>query len=111
MLSSNAKIHFLFRFPLSLFSETRNKTGAGRLALVALYPVPPLLSQHSLEFLGMTDKEKTNGKKPAKRPVLDQNIQAHIGRKLRAVYDEVAAAPIPDRLIELLAKLEENQRK
>ena len=59
-----------------------------------------------------TDGDKANGKAPAsKRPVLDQNIQAHIGRKLRAVYDEVAAAPIPDRLVELLAKLEENRRK
>lgn len=60
----------------------------------------------------MTDTDKSNGKGSAnKRPALDQNIQAHIGRKLRAVYDEVAAAPIPDRIVELLAKLEESQRK
>jgi hypothetical protein len=65
-----------------------------------------------LEILIMTDKEKSNGKAAAsRRPVLDQNIQAHIGRKLRAVYDEVAAAPVPDRIVELLAKLEESQRK
>ncbi|HEY7747373.1 MAG TPA: NepR family anti-sigma factor [Aestuariivirgaceae bacterium] len=59
----------------------------------------------------MTNKEKTNGKKPGKSPALDPNIQAHIGRKLRAVYDEVATAPIPDRIVDLLAKLEEDQRK
>jgi hypothetical protein len=60
----------------------------------------------------MTDKDKSNGKGAGgKRPVLDRNIQAHIGRKLRAVYDEVAAAPIPDRIVKLLAKLEESQRK
>ena len=60
----------------------------------------------------MTDKEKSNGKAAAsRRPVLDQNIQAHIGRKLRAVYDEVAAAPVPGRIVELLAKLEESQGK
>jgi hypothetical protein len=58
----------------------------------------------------MTDKDKSNGK-VNKRPVLDQNVQVHIGRKLRAVYEEVAAAPIPDRIVELLAKLEESQRK
>jgi len=60
----------------------------------------------------MTNKDKSNGKAPAsKRPALDQNVQAHIGRKLRAVYEEVATAPIPDRIVELLAKLEESQRK
>jgi hypothetical protein len=60
----------------------------------------------------MTDKDKSNGKAAAnRRPALDQHVQAHIGRKLKAVYEEVAAAPIPDRIVELLAKLEENQRK
>lgn len=60
----------------------------------------------------MTDNDKSNGKaRVMKRPALDQNVQAHIGRKLKAVYEEVAAAPIPDRIVELLAKLEESQRK
>jgi|RhiMetdeSRZDD1v2_1073273.scaffolds.fasta_scaffold37838_6 anti-sigma factor NepR-like protein len=60
----------------------------------------------------MKDKDKSNGKGPAsKRPTLDQNVQVHIGRKLKAVYEEVATAPIPDRLVQLLAKLEESQRK
>ena len=60
----------------------------------------------------MTDNDKSNGKAPAmKRPALDRNVQAHIGRKLKAVYEEVAAAPIPDRIVELLAKLDESQRK
>jgi hypothetical protein len=59
----------------------------------------------------MTNKDKGNGKASAKRPALDPTIQAHIGRKLRAVYDEVAAAPVPDRIVELLSKLEESQTK
>lgn len=58
----------------------------------------------------MTDKDKSNGK-VSKRPALDQNVQAHIGRKLKAVYEEVATAPIPDRIVQLLAKLEESQSK
>jgi Anti-sigma factor NepR len=66
---------------------------------------------HSLDILIMTNKDKGNGKASAKRPALDHTIQAHIGRKLRAVYDEVAAAPVPDRIVELLTKLEESQRK
>jgi anti-sigma factor NepR-like protein len=70
-----------------------------------LHPCSPV------EMLGMTDKDKLNGKSGSKRPTLDQNVQAHIGRKLKAVYEEVATAPIPDRLVQLLAKLEESQRK
>lgn len=58
----------------------------------------------------MTNKDKSNGK-VSKRPALDQNVQAHIGRKLKAVYEEVATAPIPDRIVQLLAKLEESQSK
>ena len=37
---------------------------------------------------------------------LDRQVQAHIGRKLKAVYDEVAAEPLPDKLVELLARLD-----
>jgi hypothetical protein len=37
---------------------------------------------------------------------LDRQVQAHIGRKLKAVYDEVAAEPLPDKLVDLLARLD-----
>lgn len=73
--------------------------------------LPCSASYHSLDILIMTNKDKGNGKTAARRPALDHTIQAHIGRKLRAVYDEVAAAPVPDRIVELLTKLEESQRK
>jgi hypothetical protein len=42
----------------------------------------------------------------AKKPALDRQVQAHIGRKLKAVYDEVASEPVPTRLMELLQQLE-----
>ena len=34
------------------------------------------------------------------------DVQAYIGRQLRAVYDDVAKQPIPDRFIELMKQLE-----
>jgi len=40
------------------------------------------------------------------KPVLDRQVQVHIGRKLKAVYDEVAAEPLPKEILDLLAKLE-----
>jgi hypothetical protein len=37
---------------------------------------------------------------------LESDIQAHLGRQLRAMYDEVAAQPVPDRFLKLLQQLE-----
>lgn len=37
---------------------------------------------------------------------LDPVIQAHIGRELRALFDEIAAEPVPDRFLVLLQSLE-----
>jgi hypothetical protein len=37
---------------------------------------------------------------------LSPNLQAHIGRHLRASFDEIAREPIPDRLLLLLKDLE-----
>lgn len=37
---------------------------------------------------------------------LDPVIQAHIGRELRALFDEIADEPVPDRFLALLQSLE-----
>jgi Anti-sigma factor NepR len=34
------------------------------------------------------------------------NVKDHIGRQLRALYDEVASQPVPDRFMELLNRLD-----
>jgi hypothetical protein len=34
------------------------------------------------------------------------NVKDHIGRQLRALYDVVAAQPVPDRFMELLNRLD-----
>jgi hypothetical protein len=34
------------------------------------------------------------------------DLQAHIGRQLRTLYDEVLKEPVPDRLRDLLVRLE-----
>jgi hypothetical protein len=41
---------------------------------------------------------------------LEADVQAHLGRQLRAVYDEMASQPVPDRFIQLLDALERRQR-
>jgi hypothetical protein len=42
-----------------------------------------------------------------KRP---PDIKDHIGRQLRALYDEVASQPVPDRFMDLLNRLSEKSR-
>lgn len=39
-------------------------------------------------------------------PRLGGDVEAVIGRRLKAMYDDVLSEPIPDRFMELLAKLE-----
>jgi hypothetical protein len=42
---------------------------------------------------------------------LSPNLQAHIGRHLRASFDEIAREPIPDRLLQLLEDLDRSGDK
>jgi hypothetical protein len=44
-------------------------------------------------------------------PVLDQRIQDMIGRSLKAHYDDLTKAPVPDRFLVLLAQLEAKERQ
>ena len=41
--------------------------------------------------------------RPKKRAA---NVKDHIGRQLRALYNEVASQPVPDRFMELLDRLD-----
>jgi hypothetical protein len=43
--------------------------------------------------------------------ILGGDLQAHIGRQLRAVYDEVASEGVPDRFLKLLEELERKEAK
>jgi hypothetical protein len=42
---------------------------------------------------------------------LSLSLQAHIGRHVRAVFDEVAREPIPEHLLRLLKDLERSGDK
>jgi len=49
-----------------------------------------------------------NGAPRAPGEPFGTDIQSHIGRQLRAIYDGVVAQPVPDRFLELLNELEKN---
>jgi hypothetical protein len=56
---------------------------------------PPMISQQT-GTITTSPREAT----------LETDLQAHIGRQLRAVYDEVVNEPVPDRFLRLLEELE-----
>ena len=51
----------------------------------------------------MKSPENRGGKR------LDRGVQTAIGRKLRESYQEVADAPVPQRFLELLDRLEQGE--
>jgi len=57
----------------------------------------------------MTNPSSTEGQLTDTAPKegnLGPDLQAHIGRQLRSLYDEVLKEPVPDHLRTLLAELE-----
>jgi hypothetical protein len=44
-------------------------------------------------------------------PDQEARLDALIGAKLRQYYEELIAEPVPDRILDLLAALEEKERK
>ena len=44
------------------------------------------------------------------KPGIQVQVQDHIGRQLRAVYDDVLNQPVPDRLLELLEELDREKK-
>jgi Anti-sigma factor NepR len=56
------------------------------------------------------DNPETSATYPAVAAELDPKIQAAIGRAVKAHYDDLVNAPIPDRLLALLAELEAKEQ-
>ena len=71
-------------------------------------------SKTRLSTLTDQDAASTKAQGDAKpHPALDDakrnpgvDVQAYIGRQLRAVYDDVAKQPVPERFLDLMKQLE-----
>ena len=55
---------------------------------------------------GQMGAATNNEEGPVESKMSDEVVPAAIGQKLRKLYDDVANAPVPDRFMQLLAKLE-----
>lgn len=47
----------------------------------------------------------------AAAPAIDEKIQRHIGRKLKASYEELIKQPVPDKFRNLLDELQRKEKK
>jgi Anti-sigma factor NepR len=56
-------------------------------------------------------EESSQGKRPRDQQGLSPALQDHIGRQLRAIYDDVAEEPVPARFLQLLKDLEQSGDK
>lgn len=56
----------------------------------------------------MRADQKMTSSNDDKRPAasMDAGLQAHIGRQLRQLYDQLISEPVPDRFRELLERLD-----
>jgi Anti-sigma factor NepR len=61
--------------------------------------------QHDLSGIDAA-VEQTVKTVPSVTPTLGQKVQDAIGRSLKAHYDDLVNAPVPDRLLALLDELE-----
>ena len=55
-----------------------------------------------------TTRQRKNSAKPAK---LTRDVQARLGQQLRAMYDDVVNQGVPDRFVELLNRIDDNENK
>jgi hypothetical protein len=66
--------------------------------------------RNKMEFHGLAGASPTRAPS-AVEAGLESDVQAHLGRQLRALYDEVAGEPVPDRFRKLLEQLEQMEAK
>ena len=61
--------------------------------------------------LDTAKSEPDGGDNDAFEMVLDPKVQESIGRSLKAHYDDIVNAPVPDKFLVLLAQLEATEQR
>lgn len=62
----------------------------------------------SLKDKGHTVRDDTRAESG---PEIDSELQGHIGRHLKASYDDILGQDVPDRFLELLSLLEAKEKE
>jgi hypothetical protein len=69
---------------------------------------PPKPGQNSMISSDVVGQEPAAAG-PLPEGGMEPELQDHIGRQLRAIYDEVLDEPVPERFLKLLADLDNKQ--
>jgi hypothetical protein len=73
---------------------------------------PPRGQGNDMDFNAMPDGSRSKeGLTDRGVGRLDSRVRTHIGRKIKAVYDEVLQEPVPDRFLNLLDELSKKERE
>ena len=70
----------------------------------------PALENGDSKAVMQTDKDN-GGPERVSNAVIGADIQGHLGRKLKASYDEIVRQPVPDTFRQLLEELERREKK
>jgi hypothetical protein len=54
------------------------------------------------------DRQDSAATVPSSKQGMSPDLQAHIGRQVRAMFDEVTEEPVPDHLLRLLKDLDQS---
>ena len=60
---------------------------------------------------GMAMDDPDGSGEPGHELMLDPKVQESIGRSLKAHYDDIVNAPVPDKFLVLLAQLEATEHR
>jgi hypothetical protein len=60
----------------------------------------------SAAVVPLSSSRKPRPKATVRKDGAATNVESHIGKQLKAVYDDVLNQPIPDRFLDLLSQLE-----
>ena len=59
----------------------------------------------------MNTDTKNDKERPVPVPPVGQDVQDHLGRKLKASYEDLVRQPVPDKFKQLLDELERRERQ
>ncbi len=82
----------------------------------AIDSLPPNSRVSETPGVGIVDQEQRGNMQnqvesgPSEGEGLDARLQAQIGQKLKLMFDEVANAPVPDKFLNLLSKLDGQEK-
>jgi Anti-sigma factor NepR len=105
----SARPHRLLEKECLMTTKTGKPNGPDQ-PVMAVDTGDPDLDQKDPQDVMQTDKSRGDGTQSG-TTAIGSDIQGHLGRKLKASYDELVRQPVPDKFRQLLEELERREKK